>query len=114
MNNTAIGISLVLLGTAMAGFSQILLKKAANKKYETALQEYLNPYVIIGYGIFGLTTVLGVIAVRFIPLTLYAALSASGQVFVPLLSRIILKEEISRKKALGMAMIVIGVVVFSL
>ena len=55
-----------------------------------------------------------VIALRFISLSLSTALAATGQVFVPLLSWLILKERISVQKALGMVAIIVGIIVFTL
>ena len=109
-----IGICLILCSNVVAAFSQILLKTAAKKKYDNWLRSYLNPYVIIGYGLLFGTTILGVLALRFIPLVLSAAFAASGQIIVPVLSYLILHEKISKKRMLGMAIIVVGIVVFSL
>ena len=33
----------------LSSFSQMLLKKAAQIKYENVIKEYLNPWVISGY-----------------------------------------------------------------
>ena len=41
--------ALILLSAVMASGAQILLKKSAQKKQESILGEYLNPYVIISY-----------------------------------------------------------------
>lgn len=112
--NTLIGIALILCSNLVAGISQILLKKSAEKTYKVWWRSYVNPYVIIGYGLLFGTTILGVLALRFIPLTLSAALAASGQVIVPVLSYFVLHEKISKKRWIGMALIVIGIIVFSL
>ena len=43
---------LLLFGSVLiASFSQILLKMGAAKNYPTFLRQYLNPYVISGYGL---------------------------------------------------------------
>lgn len=110
----AAGILLVLGSNFLAGLSQILLKRSAGQAHTSRTQEYINWGVIGAYGIFFFTTVLSLVALRWIPLSLCAALGASGQVFVPLLSRWMLKEHISRKKALGMAVIVLGLVIYAL
>ena len=51
---------LLILSVVVASFSQILLKKSAGKTYASVLQEYLNPLVIIGYGMMVLSTLLTV------------------------------------------------------
>lgn len=113
-NAYVIGVTLTLASTFLAGISQLLLKLAAGKEYASWLREYLNAQVITAYAIFVLTTVLSVVALRFIPLSLSTAVAATGQVFVPLLSWLVLKEHITSKKALGMAAIVVGIVIFAL
>ena len=44
----------------VASLSQILLKKSAAKTYSSVIREYLNPYVIAGYGMMVLSTLLTV------------------------------------------------------
>lgn len=113
-HKTAFGIALVLCGNMIAAVSQILLKKAAGKKCAAWWRAYLNPLVAIAYLLFFSTTVFSVLALRYIPLSLSAALAASGQVFVPLLSQTFLHERISRKKWLGILTIMVGIVIFSM
>lgn len=113
-NQWLIGTGLVLASHVIAAFSQILLKKAANKKYNTWWRSYLNPSVITAYSLFVATTILSVLAMRHIPLTLSAALGASGQIIVPVMSYFILHEEISKKRVIGMITIVVGIFIFSL
>jgi len=113
-NKMLVGISLVLLSQVIAATSQILLKKAAKVKYSVWWRSYLNPFVICGYFLLLVTTVITIFALKCIPLSLSAALGASGQIIVPLFSRIFLGEKISRKRLVGMMIIVLGIVIFSL
>lgn len=113
-NNAFWGSCLVLSANLIAAVSQLFLKIAAGKNYKTWWRSYINPLVIIAYGMFFGTTILNVFALRHIPLALSAALGASGQIFVPAVSAIFLKEKISRKRLIGMLIIVVGIVVFSI
>lgn len=108
------GVGIVLFSNIVAAVSQILLKQAAKKTWPNWWRSYLNASVILAYGLFFATTLFSVYALRFIPLSLSAALGASGQVFVPVLSHLILHEEISKRRAWGMMIIVAGIVAFSL
>lgn len=110
----ALGIAVVLGSNMVAAVSQILLKKAAVKKHDVWWRAYIDPLVIVAYSMFFSTTLFSVFALRYIPLSLSAALSASGQVFVPFLSHLFLHERIGRKKCLGILTIVAGIVIFSL
>lgn len=44
-------VAVFLLSVVVASVSQVLLKKGAMKKYDYKWGDYLNPYVIIGYGV---------------------------------------------------------------
>ena len=51
---------LLVASVVVASLSQILLKKSAAKTYSSVIREYLNPYVIAGYGMMVLSTLLTV------------------------------------------------------
>lgn len=108
------GTCLVLLATFIAAVSQIMLKKSAQHKYEIPLLEYVNPLVIGGYALLLGTTLINVLALRFIPMTLAAALDSTGQIFVPALSFLILREHVNRQKLLGIVIIVVGLIIYFL
>jgi len=109
-----LGIGLVLLATFVAAVSQVMLKLSAQRQYNSHLAEYVNPLVIGGYTLLLSTTLVSVLALRYIPLTLAAALDSTGQIFVPVLSFLILKEHISRQKMLGMLVIILGLIIYFL
>lgn len=98
----------------ISSIAQILLKKSANKEYDNHLKEYLNLRVISAYSIFFLATFCTMIAYKGIPLKLGPILGATEYIFVTILSKFILHEEITRRKLLGLGLIVLGVIVFSL
>ena len=95
----------------ISSLSQILLKSSANKKYDNRLLEYLNPKVIIAYGIFFLATLVTVYAYKGIPLSLGAILETTGYLWVTVLGYCILKEKVSRKKIIGLVIVVCGIIV---
>lgn len=113
-HNMLIGTGLILFSNAVAAASQILLKKAAGRTWSVWWRAYINPYVIMAYVLFFMTTVFSVLALRFIPLSLSAVLASSSQVFVPLLSYLFLGEKLSRRRLCGMMTIVTGVIIFAL
>lgn len=107
-------IGIFLLAVFISSCSQILLKMSAEKKYENKLREYLNVRVIVAYGLFFSATLATLYAYKVIPLSMGPILEASGYVWVSLLSLIILKEKISAKKAVGLVIIIAGIVVFAI
>lgn len=113
MDKTSVYAVIMVCCVCLSAFSQILLKKSADKTYENKLREYLNPLVIIGYGIFLFCTIVSVLCYAEVPLSLGAALNSTSYIFVPVLSFLILKERISKKQMLGIAVIIAGVLVFA-
>lgn len=113
-HNMLIGTGLILFSNMVAAISQILLKRAAGRTWPVWWRAYINPYVIAAYILFFMTTIFSVLALRFIPLSLSAALGSSGQIFVPLLSYLFLGEKPSRRRLCGMMIIVAGLVIFVL
>jgi drug/metabolite transporter (DMT)-like permease len=91
-----------------------MLKTSANKVYESKIKEYLNPTVIIAYGLFFLSTVITVFAYKYVPLSSGPILESFGYIFVAVLGYIFLKEKFSKKKIIGMGLILLGIFIFSL
>lgn len=114
MSNFVLGILIFVAGVFVSSVSQILLKKSAEKKYESRLKEYLNLRVIIAYLIFFSATLCSVFAYRYIPLSLGPILEASGYIFVFILGYLFLKEKFSPRKIIGLITILVGILIFSL
>ena len=62
--NTLLHAGILLFGVFIGAVSQVMLKKAAQKHYDSVLHEYLNPLVILAYALFVGTTLLSVLAYR--------------------------------------------------
>lgn len=114
MNKTTILYSCVLLaGVFISAISQVMLKKAAMKSYSSRIREYLNPMVIIAYGLFVGTTLLSIIAYRGIPLSMGPILEATSYIYITFFGVKIFKEKLNVKKILALALILFGIVVYS-
>lgn len=107
-------IGIFLFSVFISSISQIILKKCAGKEYDSKLKEYLNVPVILAYGIFFLSTLITMIAYRYVPLSLGPILESSGYIFVTILGAIFLKEKITRRKLMGLSLILVGILVFNL
>lgn len=107
-------IILFLGAVFISSVSQIMLKKSANKSYDNKLKEYMNPWVIIAYGLFFGATLVTVVAYKYVPLSLGPILESSGYFFVTILGMIFLKEKVGKKKSLGLLIILAGIVIFNL
>ena len=114
MKNELVYILVFLISVFIASVSQIMLKKSANKKYDSKIKEYLNMPVIVAYSLFFLSSLLTVLAYKGVSLSMGPILEASGYIWVAILGVIFLKEKINKEKLIGMTMIVIGIVIFNM
>lgn len=101
------------LSTLIAVFSQVLLKKSANKKYDSKIKEYLNALVIIGYGMFFISSIISVFSLKGISISYASIIESLSYVLVPIVSYIFLKERINKKQLIGMLVIIVGVMIFN-
>ena len=109
--STILYACVLLMGVFISAVSQVLLKKAALRKYATPLKEYLNPYVIAAYTIFVLSTLLSIIAYRGIPLSMGPILEATSYLYVTFFGVKLFSEKINRKKILALCFIVAGILI---
>jgi len=98
----------------MASVSQILLKHSANRKRESFFKEYLNFEVLLAYFLLLISSLMVIFALQKIEYKNAAILNSLGQVLVLLMSWRLLGEILTRKKLIGITIIVIGVYVFFL
>ena len=104
---------IMLTGTFIASCSQIVLKKAAEKNYSSKLKEYLNPMVISAYMVFFAASFCSVIGYKGVDLSIGPILEATGYIWVAIFGKIFLGEKIGTKKAIGLMVIIIGIVIAS-
>lgn len=114
MSKMVIFSGIFLLSVLISSVSQVMLKKSANKTYDNKIKEYLNPTVIIAYGMFFGATLLTMYAYKVVPLSFGPILESAGYIFVAVLSFFILKERFTWKQTLGMVLILAGIALFSL
>ena len=106
-------ILLVVISVLAAAVAQMLLKQGAKRQYPSFLRQYLNPWVISGYGIMGCSLLLNIFCLsRGIQVKEIGIVESLSYLFVPLLSLVIFKEKITLRKACAIAVIMLGVVVF--
>ena len=97
MNEKILFALIFVAGVFISSVSQILLKKSAEKEYPGKIREYLNVRVIFAYIIFFGATLCSILAYK-----------------MAVLSRLFLKEKITKKKMLGLSVIIIGIVIYAL
>lgn len=105
---------LLALSVTIASFSQVLLKKSALIEYESKIREYLNPYVILGYGMTFLSMLSSLLAYRMVEYKNGPLIESAGFVIVLILSLLFFKEKITIRKWFGSLFVVIGIIIFYL
>lgn len=115
MNKTLLIYALIMgFGTFISAISQVLLKKAASKEHKSLIAEYLNPRVIVAYIIFFSATFLSVFAYKVVPLSMGPIIEATGYIYVTVFGVTIFKEKINAQKLIALAVIINGIVIYSL
>ncbi len=108
-------VVLLITSVIIASFSQILLKKAADKTYPNWIREYLNAYVICGYGMMFISLFITMVSYKgFENFAAVPLLESLGYVVVMILSYFFFKEKITLRKVLGIALILGGIFVYNM
>ena len=98
-----------------AACAQMLLKQGARQGYKPWWRQYLNAWVISGYGIMFATMVVHIWCMHSgLELKALSVLESTSYLFVPLLSLLLFKERMTPRKLCAIAIIIVGVVVFFL
>ena len=106
-------ILLVILAVFAAAGAQVLLKRGAMKEYTPFWKQYVNPWVISGYAIMGMSLLLNVFCMGHgVQAKEVSALESLSYLFVPLLSFLSFKENITWRKVCAIVVIMTGIVVF--
>lgn len=104
---------LVIFSVLAAAGAQMLLKQGAKKQYPTFIRQYLNPWVIGGYGIMGASLLLNIFCLSHgVQVKEVSIIESLSYLFVPLLSWFFFEEKVTWRKAAAIAVIMVGVVVF--
>lgn len=104
---------LVILSVFAAACAQMLLKHGAQQNYAVFWRQYLNPWVIGGYAIMVCSLVLNIFCMsRGVQVKEVSAIESLSYLFVPCLAFLIFKEKITRRKAIAIAVIICGVLLF--
>ncbi len=107
--------SISLFGAVLvSAASQVFLKKAAQKKYDSFIKEYLNVWVIIGYALMLVSTLCVIYAYKGVDYKNGPIIESLGYILIMILGRVFYNEKITKNKLIGNALILLGVIVFYL
>lgn len=103
---------ILVISVLIASFAQVLLKKSAEKTYASPLREYLNLYVICGYGLMFLSMFMTITSYSGLDFTNVPVIESLGYVAVMFLSYFFFKEKITKRKLLGVFIILAGIFIY--
>ena len=104
---------LVILSVFAAACSQMLLKQGARQNYVGFWHQYINPWVIGGYGIMACSLVLNIWCMsKGIQVKEVSVIESLSYFFVPVLAFLIFREKITWRKLVAIAVIIAGVIIF--
>ncbi len=105
---------LYVCSVTLAAVSQILLKKSALKQHDGIVKEYINPYVIGGYALTGISMILTIFAFRGLEYKNGPVIESFGYVLVMIFGIFVFKEKLTKKKVIGSVLIMAGIFVYYL
>ena len=109
------GYVLVLISSLLGVASQMMLKRSARKNYPSWWREYINLWVIGGYGIMVLSLLINLWAIHIGVLAQEVSIiECINYLLIPLGAWWIFKEPITKRKMVAIGIIIVGVIVFFL
>jgi len=102
MTQTAVGILLVVLSSLVEGIGEIFFKKSRLQRRRRIF------WVLLGVSVFVVQFAFYTAALRFLAVGAAFAIASLSFAFVALLSKLILREEVTPIKWLGIALIMLG------
>ena len=108
----SISIILLVVMVFVSSLTQIMLKKEANKKTKSIVRKFINFNVLFSYFIYFVIAFINVFLYRNIDYGVIIVVESFSYVFILLLSRVILKEKITKLQILGVLLINIGIYLY--
>lgn len=104
---------IVILSVFAAACAQMLLKQGARKEYPSWWRQYINPWVIGGYGIMACSLVLNIWCMsKGVQVKEVSVIESMSYLFVPVLAFMLFKEKLTLRKLCAIAIIITGVILF--
>lgn len=102
--------SIAFLAVFISTAGQILLKKQADTSAQKKgfLGKFLNLRVIIAYGSLFLSLALNQIALKQVPVSVLPCITSTSFIWIFLFGFLILKEQPTKKKIIGVVLILLG------
>ena len=106
--------AVAVAATLFASLGHICFKKFAVKPRTPIPLCLFDVHLVIGVPVFAASAILGIIALRFIDFSVFYSFTALNYLFISVLSKRFLGEEIDKRKIIGNLIIIVGILVYSL
>lgn len=104
---------IVIVSVFAAACAQMLLKQGARKEYASWWRQYINPWVIGGYGIMACSLVLNIWCLsKGVQVKEVSVIESMSYLFVPVLAFMLFKEKLTARKMCAIGIIIGGVILF--
>lgn len=104
---------IVIFSVFAAACAQMLLKQGAKKEFASCWRQYINPWVIGGYGIMVCSLVLNIWCMsKGVQVKEVSVIESMSYLFVPVLAFLLFKEKLTVHKICAIAIIIGGVILF--
>lgn len=104
---------IVIVSVFAAACAQMLLKQGARKEYASWWRQYINPWVIGGYGIMACSLVLNIWCMsKGVQVKEVSVIESMSYLFVPVLAFMLFKEKLTARKMCAIGIIIGGVILF--
>lgn len=104
---------IVILSVFAAACAQMLLKQGAMKEYGSWWRQYINPWVVGGYGIMACSLVLNIWCMsKGVQVKEVSVIESMSYLFVPVLAFMLFKEKLTARKVCAIGIIIGGVILF--
>lgn len=101
---------LLIVNSLLTSFSQVLLKKSAMQKHNSIISEYINIYVIVGYGLFFIVLLGNIFIMKYIKMNIVSVFSEAMPLVISIFTGyIFFNEKINKRKIISVILILIGI-----
>ncbi|MCR4895965.1 MAG: EamA family transporter [Lachnospiraceae bacterium] len=110
MSDLIIIIAVLLAETIAASFASYFLKKSAETGEKPKYFILLSPFFYLGGFLYVFSALCGIYLLQKLPYAVVLPIGSLTYVWTLFVSRILLKEKITKRKVLGMTTLILGVV----
>ena len=114
--NTSVGLPIIIAAfiamAFIASFASYFLKKASSGE-GSKLKILLSPFFYLGGILYVVSSCLSIVLMQFLPYAIILPLGSLTYVWTMFISRWLLHEEISKRKLIGITVIICGVVLLA-